>query len=130
MAVAWPGAYADWARRKGEPGWPEEDRSCVATPDEQGFVRADAAGISWPADGSVFYLDPRDPLEHQAIPLRASLPHGSPPVRWVIDDQILGEVSSPYSMRWVPTVGEHQIRLESEGLTLDRVQIWIGGSTE
>ena len=69
-------------------------------------------GIIWPESGSVFFVDPRDPPENQAITLRASLPLDSTDVSWWVDDILLGEVETPFSMRWIPTPGEHILRLK------------------
>jgi penicillin-binding protein 1C len=127
MAIAWPGVFAEWAQARGRVGWPEQDHSCGASSSELPAPETGPPGISWPADGTVFYLDPRDPPEHQALSLRANLPHGSTGVRWWVDDQFLAEVQAPYTLRWIPTLGEHRLRLEREGQTIDEIRVWIGG---
>jgi penicillin-binding protein 1C len=128
LAVAWPGTFVDWAREHDELGWPSLDRSCVPTPPEGLPDPGTTHGILWPPDGSVFYLDPRDPPERQAISLRASLPHGSPPAQWRVDGRSIGVAASPYQIRWVPEEGAHTITLLVEGEVRDEVEVWVGGS--
>jgi membrane carboxypeptidase/penicillin-binding protein PbpC len=84
-------------------------------------------GITAPADGSVFYLDPRDPAEQQALPLRAAVPVGTRSVRWLVDGQTLVEVPAPFAARWVPSRGQHVIELEIEGARVSRIELWVGG---
>jgi penicillin-binding protein 1C len=144
LVVAWPTAFTDWAAETDQPRWPEEDLSCSPAPESLtrsgsqhgwGGVDPSAAlgpevGITAPADGGVFYLDPRDPAEQQALPLRAAVPVGTRSVRWLVDGQGLVEVPAPFAARWVPSQGQHIIELEIEGVRVSRVEVWIGGGDE
>lgn len=125
LVVAWPAAYASWAAESGQIRWPDQDRSCVtggAAP-----TSASAPGILWPPDGVAFYLDPRDPAEQQAIPLRAAAPPGAREAEWRVDGASLGTLGPPFTGRWVPSPGDHRLSLRIDGVEAGAVRVWVGG---
>ena len=129
LAVDWPPQFEAWAAESGQMGVPDGAVSCgepgaVATESPLG---EGSARIVWPTDGLALYLDPRDPPEQQAMHLRAAVPHTMTELEWVVDGERIASVGSPYTYRWVPTVGEHRLSIESDGNTLHTVRVWVGG---
>lgn len=130
LAIRWPGEFAEWAHKQDLPSWPTNDHSCTEKMDTPPPPKVGRPGIIWPESGSVFYLDPRDPPEFQAITLRANLPLDSQEVGWWVNDTFLGFVESPFSFRWVPSMGNHVLQLKRGNHTVDQVELWVGGQTE
>jgi len=124
LVVAWPPEYASWAAETGQIRWPDVDRSCASGGDAPTVTRA---GIAWPPDGVAFYLDPRDPAENQAIPLRAAAPAGARSAEWRVDGQTVATLGPPFSARWVPSPGDHRVSLRLDGQDTPAVRIWVGG---
>ena len=124
LVVRWPAPYAAWAEESGKLRWPEVDHSCAPS---SVATRAERPGIAWPNDGVAFYLDPRDPLEQQAIPLRASVPAGARQAIWSVDGVVVAGGGPPWTARWVPTPGDHQVSLVVDGAPAGSVHVWVGG---
>ncbi len=125
LVVAWPAAYASWAAETEQPRWPDQDRSCAR--EGEAHAGEGQPGIVWPPDGVAFYLDPRDPAEHQAIPLRAAAPAGAREAEWLLDGVSLGVTGPPFQLRWVPTPGDHRLGLRVDGRDAGSVRVWVGG---
>ena len=123
LAINWPAAYTAWAEETGSVRWPSRDASCVSTP---GTSTAQTLGIAWPPDGVAFYLDPRDPPDHQAIALRADAPSQARSASWRVDDALVATLGPPFSTRWVPTPGLHRIGLQVDGKDAGAVKVWVG----
>ncbi|MBN1335768.1 MAG: penicillin-binding protein 1C [Deltaproteobacteria bacterium] len=127
LVVAWPATYAAWAAETGQPRWPEADRSCV--PPEPDDDRAPAArpGIASPPDGAVYWIDPRDPVEVQAVPLRAGVPAGAREAVWTVDGVEVARAGPPFAARWLPSPGAHVVGLVLDGRPVDAVRVTVGG---
>jgi penicillin-binding protein 1C len=74
-------------------------------------------GISSPADGSVYALDPDLPPQAQRIRFEGE------PGTWVLDGRQLGQGST---LRWTPQPGRHELKLlDAQGRTLQAVRFEV-----
>ena len=126
LIVDWPAAFASWAEETDQPRRPTRDASCG--PASAARAEASAPTIAWPPDGVAFYLDPRDPAEHQAVPLRAAAPKGSQRAVWTVDGEpLVSSAAPPFEARWVPAPGLHTVGLMVDGRASPEVRVWVGG---
>ena len=112
--VRWPAQYAEWAADHGE----------------QPYVGADAGSgepaITWPADGSVLFVDPRIPAEHRGIGLRATAPGGAVEAVWAVDDVVVSRVGPPFHTTWPdPSAGSHRITVVIDGEEAGSVNVEV-----
>lgn len=126
LAIAWPAAYTAWAEETASVRWPTRDASCSPTTAAPSAT-AQKVGIAWPPDSVAFYVDPRDPAEHQAISLRAAAPASTSTATWRVDGAEIATLGPPFTARWVPTPGDHHIDLVLDGQDAGSVRVWVGG---
>jgi penicillin-binding protein 1C len=128
LTIDWPPQFLPWAAQNNRMRIPTRNFSCgqpVASIQPSQPVKT---GILWPRDGLTLFLDSRDPSEQQALHLQAAVPSSTEEVVWKVDGAVIGRVKSPFSVRWVPKAGAHQISLEVGDKHLDSVQVWISSS--
>lgn len=112
--VDWPPELASWAHDHGEvePGCPGGDR----------------VSIAYPADGTVLYVDPRMPADHQRIPLRAEAAAGTR-IDWAVDGQWVAASNAGEPVLWRPgTAGAHEIVASVGSRPADTVRIEVRGN--
>lgn len=81
--------------------------------------------ITYPAPGTVVYVDPRVPAEHQRVPLRATIPAGSTAVAWYADGE---RIASGEPGLWQPArSGPWTIALHLDGRVAATVEVEIQG---
>jgi len=78
-------------------------------------IAADGGKVSIvsPIDGQEIVRDPSLPVNQQRLSLRASGP-GDGRLWWFVDGQCMGKCEIDQSMWWVPTPGEHEIRVVAD----------------
>ncbi|MDP2312125.1 MAG: penicillin-binding protein 1C [Pseudomonadota bacterium] len=105
-----PASLSAWAGRAGLP------------------VRAGPGTVSVtaPQNGATFWLDPARAPDDQAIPLIATAPPGGVAV-WAVDGVEVATGPAPYTARWVPAAGDHQLTVTVDGVRSAPVRIWVGG---
>jgi hypothetical protein len=91
------------------------DREYLPVADDGGHLQsgADASAlvVSYPYDGLRAIVDPLLPREQQQILLELE-PVGEQiqRVRWELDEEVIGEVTAPFSLRWTLQPGRHSLR--------------------
>ncbi|MFN3198726.1 MAG: penicillin-binding protein 1C [Bradymonadia bacterium] len=77
--------------------------------------------VQWPQRNDAFALDPDVSEAHSQMLLRARAPQGVT-VRWLLDEQIIGETSEPdHQLWWSPERGRHRLAvatLDDHGRTV------------
>ncbi len=89
---------------------------------------AGALSVRSPAHGTSWYVDPRDPAEQQALPLRAGFPSGAGELVWYVDGREVWRGPAEAPGRWVPSPGEHKVEVALEGARSAPATIWVGTS--
>lgn len=110
--VELPAEYASWA---------------AANSARVSSVPGGAPRVQYPPDRSAFWLDTGRPSAEQAIPLRASAQGRH--AEWRVDDVVVAEADAPFQARWVPTPGDHLLRVRVDGRDSPAVRVWVGAST-
>ncbi|MFN7145005.1 MAG: hypothetical protein ACK4YP_14605, partial [Myxococcota bacterium] len=64
------------------------------------------------------------PVEDQAVPLLADAPAGRA-ARWEVDGVPIATVTTPLAARWVPTPGDHTVRLVIDGTAASSVRVRV-----
>mgnify|MGYP002010078687 CR=1 FL=1 len=126
LSVNWPPRFVSWAAESGK-GARRRASICRDMPESPSGAAPPVVGISWPDDGIVVYMDPRDPVEQQALHLRASAPRDTEGLEWALNGEVLARVEYPFTHRWVPTVGDHRIELKHRGSVVDSIRLRVGG---
>lgn len=103
-----PAEHAAWAARNG-------------VPVQRG---AGAARIVSPSDGAVYWVETGRPAEDQAVPLLADAPAGRT-ARWEVDGSTIATVTTPSGARWVPTAGDHTVRVVVDGTSAPPVHVRV-----
>ena len=120
-----------WHAHRGCVDWPPE---LVGWARDQG-LRVDCgepppfatASIAYPAAGTVLYIDPRIPADHQRVPLRAEAAAGSR-LEWEVDGQRLAVTDAGEPAMWQPrSTGQHEIAVTVEGRRADTVTVEVRG---
>jgi penicillin-binding protein 1C len=128
LTIDWPPQFLPWATQNHQVRLPTRNVSCGQLAASTHPSQPVKTGILWPRDGLTLFLDPRDPPEQQALHLQASVPRTTEEVVWKVDGAVIGRAKSPFSARWIPQVGAHQISLEVGDERLASVKVWISSS--
>ncbi len=139
-----PHTVDDWAPRGAEarptcswhPGacgvaWPPELLPWAADHDlaDAGCEGSGEPGIAWPADGTVLYVDPRIPSEHQRVPLRAEAPAGARVAEWYAGGTLIARSDPAAPALWQPSAtGEFELALVVDGRAAGTVRIEVRGA--
>jgi penicillin-binding protein 1C len=116
--VDWPPELVTWARDAGRPLASGE--GCT--------VGADAR-IQYPPSGTILYIDPRVPAEHQRVPLRGAAAAGTERLVWSVNGEVVAETKPGEAGLWQPkTAGSHRIELSVDGALADRAIVEVRGS--
>ena len=105
-----PATWSNWAHARGY----------RVAHDDAGTPR-----VSYPTSGGAWWLDSTRPAREQAIPLRADGTAGTL-ARWEVDGEVVAEVGPPFTASWVPTPGDHQVRVVIDGRASAPARVWVG----
>ena len=90
-------------------------------------VRTDGGvSIVSPTMGATYWIEADRAVDDQAIPLRVNGPSGREAV-WEVDGTRVAVVSAPYSARWVPTPGDHDVTVLIDGVESAPIRIHVAG---
>ena len=110
----WPPELTGWAHDQGR-----LDPTCAG---------GDSVSVAYPADGAVLYVDPRIPVDHQRIPLRAEAASGAR-VDWTVDGRWVAASNAGEPVLWQPAaVGVYEIAASVGGRPSDIVRIEVRGN--
>jgi penicillin-binding protein 1C len=109
LLTVWPAPYRQWARDHGL------DRDASSSRPSVHVVAATssqsrALHIASPPDGATYLIDPTLRRDFQALSLRA-VATTSGPIRWTVDDRVLGTSDSDRSTSWSLVPGRHVFRV-------------------
>lgn len=132
-----PGARPEWFRGGSGPApcaWHADGHALPAeyaswAPEGTTLAPGDGLAVAYPPDGATFWLDADRPATDQAITLRAAGGDGASTARWYVDDVLIATVPPPWRARWVPTPGEHRVRVDVGADASKPVRVRVGGGT-
>ncbi len=95
--------------------------------DTVSLAASDHLAVAYPPDGATFWLDADRGAQDQGVVLRASGGDGKSVARWFVDDVLVATAAPPWRARWVPTPGDHRLRVEVGGQRSGTVAVRVGG---
>ncbi|MEQ1507347.1 MAG: hypothetical protein ABMB14_34280 [Myxococcota bacterium] len=87
-----------------------------------------AVAITYPPPGTIVYVDPRIPADHQQVPLRAAVAVDAGLVEWIVDGARIATAEPGAVTLWrPPSTGAHEIAVAVDGRRRDTVTIEVRG---